>query len=364
MNGPKPFGNRDGSSDEPAAEPTADPRPTHRPVGRWYVLLPFALLCPLALPYLSLAYVTAAAAFALAILGVNLMAGFVGRVALGHGAFVGAGAYTTVILSADHSWPVLATVPAAAGVGFLLGSIIGLPALRIRGLHLALVTLAFGAAFGPVIKRLGSLTEGANGKGSTASFVAPTWLGEGRQADMRWWYVAVTGVAMVVFILVRNLTVGRVGRALVALRDNELAAKTSGVQVGRYTLAMFGCSAAVASVGGALLMLRQPFASYLSYETPLSLQLYAAATIGGLTSLGGAVIGGMVLIAVPYAVRRVGIEIDDNILFGSLLIVAVLFLPGGLATASSSRSRTGGRRPRRFRRTPGETDASPHTRGN
>ena len=102
---------------------------------------------------------------------------------------------------------------------------------------------------------------------------------------------------------------------------------------------MFGCSAAVASIAGALLMLKQPFASYLSYETPLSLQLFAAATVGGLTSVGGAVVGGLILIAVPYTARRVGLAIDDNILFGTLLIAAALFFPGGLTSARVQRGR-------------------------
>lgn len=277
---------------------------------------------------------TNAVIMAVAVLGVNLMAGFVGRVALGHGAFVGTGAYVTVILSADHHWPILATVAAAAVVGFALGTLIAVPALRIRGLHLALVSLAFGAAFGPVVKRLGSLTNGANGKGSTASWVAPTWLGEGRNADMRWWYLAVVATAAIVFVLIVNLTNGRIGRALVALRDNELAAKTSGIPVGRYTVAMFGVSAAVAATAGSLLMIRQPFASYLSFETTFSLQLFAVATFGGIASIRGALIGGLALIAVPYLLRQAGIEIDSSIVFGALLIFAVSLFPNGIAGAS------------------------------
>ena len=250
--------------------------------------------------------------------------------ALGHGAFVGTGAYTAVILSADHGWSLLAVVPIAGAIGFVIGGFIAVPALRIRGLHLALVSLAFGASFGPIVKRFETFTNGANGKGSNASWVAPTWLGEGREADMRWLYLVVLGIALVVFAGVANLTRGRVGRSLVALRDNELAARTCGVAVRRYTVAMFGVSAAVASIAGVLIVIRQPFVSYESFETPFSLQLFAAATLGGLATIRGAVIGGFMLVAVPYTVRRLGLEVDGNVLFGLLLILAVVVFPDGL----------------------------------
>lgn len=275
--------------------------------------------------------IATAIVMAVALLGVNLLTGFVGRVALGHGAFVGLGAYTAVILSADHGWPMLATLPAAAAIGFALGAVIALPALRIRGLHLALVSLAFGASFGPLVKRFEFLTNGANGKGSNASWVAPTWLGEGRDADMRWLYLVILTLALLVFLVVRNLTSGRIGRSLVALRDDELSARTSGVPVGRYTVAMFGVSAAVASIGGVLFVLKQPFISYESFEASFSLQLFAAATFGGITRLFGAVLGAVTLVGTPFLVRRLGIEVDSNILFGLLLIAAVVIFPSGIA---------------------------------
>ncbi len=282
------------------------------------------------LPPLLLGYVITAVSMAVAVLGVNLMAGFVGRVALGHGAFVGLGAYTAVIFSADHGWSLLATVPMAGMIGFVVGGFIAVPALRIRGLHLALVSLAFGASFGPIVKRFHTVTNGANGKGSNASWVAPTWLGEGREADMRWLYLVVLAIALAVFVLIANLTRGRIGRSLVALRDNELAARTCGIPVGRYTVAMFGVSAAVAAIAGVLIVIRQPFVSYESFETPFSLQLFAAATLGGLDTIRGAVVGGGMLVAVPYTVRWLGIEIDSNVLFGALLILAVVVFPNGL----------------------------------
>ena len=300
-----------------------------------------ALVAPVRLTAIPLRDVTTAVAMTVAVLGVNLMAGFVGRVALGHGAFVGAGAYTTVILSADHHWAMLATIPAAATVGFLIGLVVGVPALRIRGLHLALVTLAVGASFGPIVKRLGGLTNGPNGKTSTAAWVAPTWLGESRDANGRWAYLTVLVVAAVVFYLVRNLTSGRVGRSLVALRDGEIAALTSGIAVRRYSVTMFGCSAAVAAIAGSLLMLQSPFAAISSYESSLSLYLYAAATVGGLASISGAIIGGVILVGVPYLTNKLGLSIDSGIIFGLALIAAVTLFPSGIS--SMFRLRHGGR---------------------
>ena len=301
-----------------------------RAKARWVVGV-VAAIVPLTLPSLSLGYVTTAVTLSVAVLGVNLMAGFVGRVALGHGAFVGLGAYTAVILVADHGWSLLAVLPAAGAAGLVIGGLIAIPSLRIRGLHLALVSLAFGASFGPIVKRFEPVTGGANGKGSNASWVAPTWMGEGRDADMRWVYLIVLAVTVAVFAVIANLTSGRVGRSLVALRDNELAARTCGVPVSRYTVAMFGVSAAVASIAGVLVVIRQPFVSYESFETPFSLQLFAAATLGGLATIRGAVVGGASLVAVPYLVRLAGLEIDSSIIFGALLILAVVAFPNGLA---------------------------------
>ncbi len=302
---------------------------------RWalHFVLTSLMVIPLTLPWLLLGYVVTAVAMALAVLAVNLMSGFVGRVALGHGAFVGMGAYIAVILSADHGWPLLATIPVASVSGFVVGVVIAMPALRIRGLHLALVTLAFGASFGPLVKRFATLTNGANGKGTSASWVAPTWIGEGRDANVRWVYLVVLGIAALVFWGVRNLTRGRVGRSLVALRDNDLAAQSCGVPVNRYTIAMFGVSAAVASIAGVLLVLKQPFVSYESFETSFSLHLFAAATFGGLASVWGAWIGGATLVAVPYVAGRLGLTVDADVLFGALLILAVVAFPHGLAGA-------------------------------
>jgi branched-chain amino acid transport system permease protein len=308
-----------------------------------YALAALALLLPLRLTSIPLKDFTNAVAMTVAVLGVNLMAGFVGRVALGHGAFVGTGAYTAVILSADHGWPLLATVPVAAVIGFALGLLVGLPALRVRGLHLALVTLGVGAAFGPFVKRLGALTNGPNGKLSAASWDAPTWFGEGRDANARWIYLTVTLVAMLVFVLARNLTDGRVGRSLVALRDGETAALTSGVDVRRSSIAMFGCSAAVAAIAGALLMIQTPYATISAYELPLSLSLYAAATVGGLARIRGALIGGAFLAGVPHVTAKYGITLDTSIIFGLALIAAVTLFPHGIASLS------GGRLTRRLR---------------
>ena len=301
-------------------------------------------IVPLSLPSILLGSVVSGVVLTVAILGVNLMAGFVGRVALGHGAFVGTGAYTAVILTADHGWPLLAAVPAAGVSGFLLGALIAMPALRIRGLHLALVSLAFGASFGPVVKRFEQWTNGANGKSSNVSWVAPTWLGEGRNADMRWVYLVVLTIALLVIGLVFNLTRGRIGRSLVAIRDNEVAARTSGIPVGRYTVVMFGVSAAVASIAGVLLVVKQPFVAYESFETAFSLQLFAAATVGGIASVWGAPIGAATMVAAPFIVRALGIQIDSNALFGGLLILAVVTFPSGLAgqIAKLSRRRSNG----------------------
>jgi branched-chain amino acid transport system permease protein len=298
-------------------------------LGGAAVLLGLVVL-GLLLPPLRIGMADDVLAFAVAVLGVNLIVGHAGQISLGHGAFVGLGAYTTVILSADHGWPLLATVPAAAAVAFVVGVLVGLPALRMRGLYLALLTLGLAGTFGPLVKRLDAITNGTNGKGSSAELVAPSWAGGTRAADARWKYFTILAVAVVAFALARNVVSGRVGRALAAIRENELSATTFGVPVARFKVAAFGVSAAIAAVAGSMFMLQQPFATEARFSPDLSIKLYTAAFIGGIGTLGGPFVGGVVIVAVPFLIEKLGIHLDEGLLYGSALVALTLFAPDGL----------------------------------
>ena len=159
--------------------------------------------------------------YAIAALGLNLLTGYNGQISIGHGAFFGVGAYTTAILVADHGWSHFATLPAAAILAFGLGVLVGLPALRIQGLYLALVTLALATVFPLVITRFTSVTGGTQGM-RVPRFRAPSWTG---LTDDQWKYYVLLAFAVIAFVLVRNLVKSRVGRAIIAIRDNETAAQ-------------------------------------------------------------------------------------------------------------------------------------------
>ena len=301
-----------------------------------------AALLPLwVVPTLKLGIASNVASYAVAVLGVNLIVGYVGQISLGHGAFVGVGAYTTVILSADHGWPLLATVPAAAVMGFLLGTAIGIPALRIKGLYLALLTIGLAAAFGPIIKRMESITNGTNGKGSPARIESPSWFGSTRGATARFNYLVVAIVASIVFLLVSNLLRGRIGRSFAAIKENELSTATFGVPVPLYKVGAFGVSAAIAAVGGAMFMLQQPFATETNFAPQLSIQLYTAAFIGGVSTISGSIFGGAVIVAIPYLFQRLGLSLDPGLVYGAALVTLTLFAPDGLAGLFRKYSRSG-----------------------
>jgi branched-chain amino acid transport system permease protein len=317
-----------------------------RPVFATVAFAAAVLASAFALPQLRLTDASNALAYAVAVLGVNLIVGYVGQISLGHGAFVGLGAYTTVVLTADHGWPLLATVPAAASIGFAIGVIIGVPALRVRGLYLALITLGVGAAFSPTVKRLESVTGGAGGKGAGDRLIAPSWFGDSRLATARWSYLTIGVVACATFALARNIADGKVGRSLGAIRENELSAAAFGIDVRRHKVVMFGISASVAAVGGSMFMLNQPFAVDTTYSQQLSITLYTAAFIGGVTSISGALIGGIAIVAVPLIFDRLGILLEPLLVYGAALVLLTLFAPGGVA-GSISRVVAGRRRAQR-----------------
>ena len=203
---------------------------------------------------------------AIAIQGLNIVTGFSGQISVGHSAFFGIGAYTTMILVADHGWPWLATLPVGGAVGFIVGFVLGIPALKIRGLYLALITLGLALAFPAIVKSdnffgidFASSTGGSNGLTITNGDVtstdrfplAPAVVGSGRVVverlglrdhlrrharDPSW--------------LTSNLVRSRVGRGMIAMRDNETGAAVSGVYPAQFKVLAFATSAFVTAVGG------------------------------------------------------------------------------------------------------------------
>src|SRR5690606_13623011 len=187
--------------------------------------------------------------FAIAAMGLNLVTGFNGQVSIGHGAFFGVGAFTTAILMDSYSWTFELTIPVAALLAALVGVAVGVPALRVRGLYLALVTLGLAVLF----PRLGQrFIEGTGG----VALIRPSRRGfdsliDGLAND-QWQYLETLAIAALLFLLAWNLTRSRVGRAMIAVRDQEVAASTVGISIARVKVGTFALSAAYAGVAGSL----------------------------------------------------------------------------------------------------------------
>jgi branched-chain amino acid transport system permease protein len=299
------------------------------------------------------------AAYAVAILGLNIAIGYSGQLSLGQSAFVGLGAYTTMVLVADHGWSYFAALPVVATLCFGVGLLIGLPASRIRGSYLAIVTLAMAYVFPELVVRFESLTGGSNGKGpvrGTARLIPPSWVpvaDAGRLARPLWVFCILVVIASVMFLLAYNGIHSRPGRALIAMRDNDASARASGIDVMPYKAVAFAVSAAYGGIAGAMLMMNRPFASDVQFGIRVAIFLVVGVVIGGAGSVAGAVPGAIAYVFVPYFVTGWAVDSDGlppgvkqvtaplfdwlkpagsaaaGIFFGLLLLLLVFVLPGG-----------------------------------
>jgi len=264
--------------------------------------------------------------YGIAALGLNLLVGYSGQISLGHGAFFAIGAYTAATLIVRAHVPYPLTVPAAALLTFALGFAFGVPALRLRGLYLALVTLALAIATTPLIKRFEGLTGGVQGM-SVPQPTVPGWLPVDPDQFL---YLLVLSVAVPMFLLAANLTRGGLGRALVSIRDNERAATTMGVDRARVKSRVFAWSAAYAGVAGALFALTLGFVAPESFNLALSFTFLAAIVIGGLGTIGGALLGALFIEFVPQYAERVN-QALTGVIYGATLIAVIYLMPGGIA---------------------------------
>jgi len=281
---------------------------------------------------------------AIAALGLNLLTGYNGQISVGHGALYGLGAYATALVINEWAWSFPLAIVFSAIVCFGAGVLIGLPALRIKGLYLALVTLAVATLFPQVLEQFSDTTGGSTGLGVTSpelyrgrirdrsiKFEAPEWTG---LASDQWRYYFFLVVAAICFLLVRNIVNSRAGRSIIAIRDNETAAEVSGVNVARAKVFTFGLSSALAGVGGSLLALYLARVSSGSFTLTTSLYFLVAVVIGGAQSIAGPAIG-----AVFIGVFNDVITPDlpeawkpaSPLILGALLIILMLVAPGGVA---------------------------------
>jgi branched-chain amino acid transport system permease protein len=264
--------------------------------------------------------------YAVAVMGLGLLVGYAGQISLGQGAFFAIGAYAAAAMLAKTGLPYLLAVPVAAVVTFLIGLAFGIPAVRLRGLYLALVTLALAVAVGPVIKRAEPVTGGVSGL-SVRQPPVPGWLAVDPD---QWLYLLSLAVTALMLLLAANLTRGSLGRALVAIRDGERAARTSGINVSRTKALLFAIAGAYAGVGGALFAYGQGFVAPESFTLLLSFTFLGAVVVGGLGTVIGSVLGSLFVVFVPQYAGDVN-QALTGVIYGCTLIAVVYVLPGGAA---------------------------------
>jgi branched-chain amino acid transport system permease protein len=266
-----------------------------------------------------------AVCFALAILGLNLTTGYGGQVSLGHSAFFGLGGYTTAYLVVGCGWSFLATIPAAALVGLLVGFVTGIPAVRVKGLYLALITLGLAIAFPTFLRmpQLQSITGGASGKPVPISWTPPSWFPFGVTAR-GWAFLTVASVTALMFLLASNMLRSRVGRMLRAVRDNEIGATVSGVNLTSGKTTAFAVGALYAAVAGALFVLLTPVVSPDQYSFLLAIQFITGLVLGGVSTVSGAVLGALAIVWLPYYTADAANGPNPETTFRNVLIAAAV----------------------------------------
>ena len=295
------------------------------------VLLLLALIACV-IPFVASSYrtfqFTLVMVYAIALLGLNILTGYNGQISLGHGAFYAIGAYCTAILMDKLGAPYWATVPLAGAVCLVVGFLFGLPALRLEGLYLALATFALGVAMPQLLKykALEHWTGGVQGI-VIAKPEAP--FGIPLNAD-QWLYFFTLAISALMFILGWNLLRGRVGRALVAIRDHHIAAEAMGVNNALYKSLAFGVSAMYTGIAGALGAIAVQFVAPDSFNIFLSILLLVGIVIGGLASISGALYGALFIQFVPNIADELS-KAAPWAIFGILMILFVYLLPTGVA---------------------------------
>ena len=300
----------------------------------WYSALLLALLAaPWLVPEYWLAQLTFVLIYAIAGLGLMLLAGFTGLFSLGHAAFLGVGAYTQAVLT-NAGLPFPLALACAAGLSAAVGVVVGLPALRVKGIYLGIATLSFGFIVEEVLARWESITGGNAG----IHIKKPDFFGWTLESGEAFYFLCLI-LAILATLGILNLLRAPTGRAFVAIRDSEISAQSMGIHLARYKTLSFALSAALAGVAGALYAHKLQFISPDQFNILQSIDLLLMIVIGGLGSVHGAFLGAIFLITMPQAIAMIKDYLPpiigqapglQGVVYGAVLIAFVLFEPMGL----------------------------------
>jgi branched-chain amino acid transport system permease protein len=275
--------------------------------------------------------------FFIAIVGLNLLTGYTGQISLGHGALMAVGGYTTAALMVHEHWRDVWTIPLAGLAAGIVGFLIGLPALRLSGLYLAMATFAFAVAMPSLLRKFSGLTGG--GQGLRMLEDAPleitglsgtvTIFGHSMTQNHFLYYLA-WGIGLVGFAVAWLLVRGRLGRTFRAVRDREVAAASAGINLAWAKTLAFALSGVYAGVAGALLAIQNEIVNPLSFTFLLSILLLVGVVVGGLGSLPGMVVGAFFVEYLPDLSTRVSTAPGvPDFVYGAAIIVVMILLPTG-----------------------------------
>jgi branched-chain amino acid transport system permease protein len=289
------------------------------------VLIALAAALPFGLSKYHVFELTMVIIYAIAVLGLNILTGYNGQISLGHGGFFAAGAYTAAILMHRYGVPYWATIAPAALICFVLGVLFGLPALRFEGPYLALVTLAMALATPQLLKYFDNWTGGQQGI-NLVKPMPPAWLGLDRD---RWLYFIALVALLIAMRVAANMLHGRTGRALVAIRDQPIAAAAMGIQNARYKTLAFGTSTLFTGVAGALSAIVVGYVSPEGYSLFLSVSFLVGSAVGGIATIGGAIVGGLFIQFVPNLANDIS-DAAPWAIYGLAMLLFMYVMPRGV----------------------------------
>jgi len=291
-----------------------------------------ALAWPLVAPKYFVFLATLVAVNAVVAIGLNLLSGYTNQLSFGHAGFLAVGAYVAALLTLRFpALPVPLTLLLAGLATALVGLALGIPCLRLEGLYLAMATLAFGFVVTEAIMNLDWLTRGNDGLRVPAGRVGPWAL----DTDAARWYLALAVTALMV-VAALNIAATRTGRAFLAIRTSEIAAKASGINVAAYKAIAFALSAFYTGVAGGLFAFVVGFLSPDAFDVFLSVDFLVMIILGGLGSVPGSIAGAAVVTVLNDSLA--GFQNYRPLIFGAIMIACMLFMPGGLAAMARRRS--------------------------
>jgi branched-chain amino acid transport system permease protein len=270
-------------------------------------------------------------------LGLNLLIGYTGQISLGHGAFVAIGAYTSGLLTGKLGIPFIISLPLSGLMAALLGLIVGIPSLRLKGLYLALGTLAFGFVIEYILFHW-NITQGDLGMA-----VKRISVGEFQIKTQRQFFYLITALAVLAVVCTKNIVRGKIGRSFIAIRDRDIAAEAMGISLAKYKIMAFGLSSFYAGIAGCLTAHYNRWIVPGSFDISLSIAFIAMIIMGGLGTVLGSVLGAILITGIPHAIVYIvdllkdaypklsGFIVDFKLgIFGIIIVGTLLFEPAGL----------------------------------